>query len=324
MKAIVKTFVILLWSCSVCLPQQIAAQEKEKLTGLDWVKQFEGSWATESKQPGASQAQTATLDSEIVGQFWIVNQHRGKISGMNFHAVQTIGYDENTKRFVGTWVDSFASHTWNYDGELDETCTKLTLYADGPDWTDASKTREYRDTYEFKSKDEIVGTSQMKNDEGKWETFITSKLTRTNPASAEQEQLSKPNGSKTVIPFLMFIGQAEAAMELYKNVFEDFEVENMVKYKAGETGKEGKVKLATFNIEGQAVKCIDSPPVHDFDFTPSFSFFIECEDEKQLKARFEKLSEGGKVMMPVDNYGFSKKFGWVSDKFGVSWQLNLN
>ena len=54
------------------------------------------------------------------------------------------------------------------------------------------------------------------------------------------------------------------------------------------------------------------------------SFFVECESEDELKAAFEMLSEGGRVRMPIDSYGFSKVFGWTDDKFGVSWQLNLS
>ena len=68
---------------------------------------------------------------------------------------------------------------------------------------------------------------------------------------------------------------------------------------------------------------IDSPPVHDFDFTPSISLFVDFESDETLETAFAKLSETGKIMMPLDDYGFSKRFGWLSDKFGVSWQLNL-
>ena len=116
----------------------------------------------------------------------------------------------------------------------------------------------------------------------------------------------------------------EEAIKFYKTVFDKVTVEGMEKYGANDPqGKEGTVKIADITIEGQAVRCIDSLPVHDFDFTPSFSFFVECDSEEQLKTRFDKLSKDGKVMMPVNNYGFSKKFGWASDKFGISWQLNL-
>ncbi|MEM9410425.1 MAG: VOC family protein, partial [Planctomycetota bacterium] len=118
-------------------------------------------------------------------------------------------------------------------------------------------------------------------------------------------------------------GKALEAIDFYKTIFDELEIVSMKKYKAGEAGKEGTVQVAEISIEGQPVKMIDSPISHGFTFTASFSFFVECEDEEQLQTRFEKLSKGGKVMMPVGNYGFSEKFAWVSDQFGISWQLNL-
>jgi len=67
----------------------------------------------------------------------------------------------------------------------------------------------------------------------------------------------------------------------------------------------------------------DSPVKHPFSFTPSISIFVECENEAELDEAFQQLSTGGQVLMPPGNYGFSTKFGWVNDRFGVSWQLNL-
>jgi predicted 3-demethylubiquinone-9 3-methyltransferase (glyoxalase superfamily) len=69
--------------------------------------------------------------------------------------------------------------------------------------------------------------------------------------------------------------------------------------------------------------CIDSPVKHPFSFTPSMSLFVDCESEAELEAVFVQHSTGGSVLMPLDNYGFSTRFGWVNDRFGESWQLNL-
>jgi predicted 3-demethylubiquinone-9 3-methyltransferase (glyoxalase superfamily) len=63
---------------------------------------------------------------------------------------------------------------------------------------------------------------------------------------------------------------------------------------------------------------------HAFTFTPSTSVFVECESQAELDSVFGRLSEGGSVLMPVGNYGFSTRFGWVQDRFGLSWQLNLS
>ena len=75
-------------------------------------------------------------------------------------------------------------------------------------------------------------------------------------------------------------------------------------------------------LAGQPVKCIDSPIEHAFTFTPSFSLFVECESAADLEMAYTRLSEAGATLMPPDNYGFSERFAWLSDRFGVSWQLN--
>jgi predicted 3-demethylubiquinone-9 3-methyltransferase (glyoxalase superfamily) len=60
-----------------------------------------------------------------------------------------------------------------------------------------------------------------------------------------------------------------------------------------------------------------------FKFSPSISFFVYCKTEKEVNEMYEKLSEGGKVMMPLDKYPFSERYAFISDKFGVSWQIML-
>lgn len=128
----------------------------------------------------------------------------------------------------------------------------------------------------------------------------------------------------SVTPFLMFQGGvAEAAMAFYISLFPNAEVLEIEHYGPGEQGPEGSVKLALFRLGAQRVKCIDSPVKHAFDFTPSFSFFVECQSEDEIITLASMLAEDGAVLMPLDNYGFSRRFTWVNDRFGVSWQLNL-
>src|SRR5690606_12167837 len=109
----------------------------------------------------------------------------------------------------------------------------------------------------------------------------------------------------------------------YKSIFEDSEIISIKRYGANEMGKEGTVNEATFSIKGQEFMFFDSPVKHQFDFTPSISIFITCDSENEINELYEKLSVGGGALMPLGSYGFSKKFGWINDKFGVSWQLNL-
>ncbi|MGF1470622.1 MAG: VOC family protein [Rubrobacteraceae bacterium] len=132
--------------------------------------------------------------------------------------------------------------------------------------------------------------------------------------------------ARKVTPHLMFVGAAEEAINFYTALFPGSEILEIERYEPGEQGEAGKVKRAVFTLGGQDFVCIDSPPVHDFTFTPSFSIFVDCESEQELQEAFEQLSKGGEVFMPLDDYEFSRvsrKFGWCSDRFGVSWQLNL-
>ena len=124
-------------------------------------------------------------------------------------------------------------------------------------------------------------------------------------------------------PFLMFTGRAEEAMDFYVATFPDAEVLEIDRYGAEEPDREGTVITASFRIGEQRLRCIDSPPVHAFDFTPAVSFAFDCDDEAQLDGLFAKLSDGGAVLMPADAYPFAKRYAWVNDRFGVSWQLRL-
>ena len=123
--------------------------------------------------------------------------------------------------------------------------------------------------------------------------------------------------------FFTFFDQAEAAMNFYISLFDDAAILSIERYKAGEAGKEGTVIKAVFHIKGQEYMFIDSPIKHDFTFTPAISLFVNCDTLEEIERLSEAFSLDGKFLMPLDNYGFSQKFCWVQDKFGVSWQLNL-
>lgn len=130
--------------------------------------------------------------------------------------------------------------------------------------------------------------------------------------------------ARSVSTQLMFQGRAEEAMALYVSLFPGSAIEEIERYGPGEAGAEGSVKRARFALAGREFLCIDSPVEHAFGFTPASSIFVECESEAELERSFATLAEGGEVLMPLDDYGFSQRFGWLSDRFGVSWQLNLS
>jgi predicted 3-demethylubiquinone-9 3-methyltransferase (glyoxalase superfamily) len=130
--------------------------------------------------------------------------------------------------------------------------------------------------------------------------------------------------SQTLTPFLTFQGgTAEAAIQFYCSVFPQSRVEHIQRYPDGTPGGDGLVMTARFTLGQQSFMASDSPIDHDWDFTPAVSVFVSCETLEQLEVAFAALSEGGRVYMPLDNYGFSQRFGWVGDRFGVTWQLNL-
>ena len=126
-----------------------------------------------------------------------------------------------------------------------------------------------------------------------------------------------------VTPFLMFQGRAEEALNFYCQIIPDSRIIELQRYGPEGPGKEGSVKMARTSIGGLEVMGIDSPVEHAFTFTPSFSLFVTCRSEQEFEAIVAAIGEGGGVLMPPDNYGFSRRFAWLNDRFGVSWQLNL-
>jgi predicted 3-demethylubiquinone-9 3-methyltransferase (glyoxalase superfamily) len=129
---------------------------------------------------------------------------------------------------------------------------------------------------------------------------------------------------KQITPFLMFQGgQAEPAMTFYTSLFADGRILSVTRYGAEGPAPEGTVQTARFSLAGQEFLCSDSSVTHGFSFTPSFSVWIETDSEDELERLFNALGEGGAQLMPLGDYGFSRRFGWVNDRFGVSWQLNF-
>jgi predicted 3-demethylubiquinone-9 3-methyltransferase (glyoxalase superfamily) len=134
--------------------------------------------------------------------------------------------------------------------------------------------------------------------------------------------------ARSIHTHLMFVGdqhgRAEEAMNLYVSLFNDSRVLEVERYGLDDEGeREGTLKRASFSLAGREFGASDSGRQHRFTFTPSISVFVDCESAAELERAFAALSEGGEVLMPLDDYGFSRRFGWTNDRFGVSWQLNL-
>ena len=130
--------------------------------------------------------------------------------------------------------------------------------------------------------------------------------------------------TKELRTFLTFQqGAATAALDHYQDIFDDFEIVEIDHYGPGDAGPAGTVRVAKFRLADGEFSCADSPVDHAWGFTPAVSIWIECDDGDELQRLFDRLSEDGQVFMPLDDYGFSSRFGWVGDRHGVTWQLNL-
>ena len=129
--------------------------------------------------------------------------------------------------------------------------------------------------------------------------------------------------SATVTPFLMFQGRAEEAVQRYLSLFPDGQILELVRRPLMGDQALGSILLAKFTIGGQTILCSDSDVQHAFTFTPSSSLFVDFDSESELARVLDALSVGGVLLMELANYGFSRKFAWLNDEFGVSWQLNL-
>jgi len=128
-----------------------------------------------------------------------------------------------------------------------------------------------------------------------------------------------------IMPFLWFDHQAEEAANFYTSIFENSSIKSVIRYRtdgAEATGQQqGKVMTISFQLEGQEFAAINGGPI--FKITPVISFFVNCETSQEIDRLWGRLSDGGTVMMELDKYPFSEKYGWIQDKFGVSWQLIL-
>jgi len=137
----------------------------------------------------------------------------------------------------------------------------------------------------------------------------------TQKPSAMEQQIS------TSLTFQK--NDAEQAMNFYVSLFDNSKITDIQRWGEAGPGQEGTIMQARFELNGKKYLCSDSPPVHNWDFTPAIANYVECSSADEIRNLYEKLSEGGEIAMYLDNYGFSAQFAWVMDRFGVSWQLNL-
>lgn len=139
----------------------------------------------------------------------------------------------------------------------------------------------------------------------------------------KMKENDKKSTSQKITPCLWFDGQAEEAAKFYVSLFQNSKIGRVARY--GKEGHEihgqpeGRVMTVEFEIEGYQFVGLNGGP--HFKFTPAISFFVQCETVKEVDRLWQKLSKDGQALMPLDKYDWSEKYGWIQDKFGLSWQL---
>ena len=128
-----------------------------------------------------------------------------------------------------------------------------------------------------------------------------------------------------IIPNLWLDTQAEEAAAFYAKLFKNSHEGSITRYEA-EAAKvsgmpEGSVLTVEFELEGFNFIGLNGGPI--FKFTPAISFFVNCNTVEEIDKLWAGLSQGGSVLMEFQKYPFAEKYGWLNDKYGVSWQLML-
>jgi predicted 3-demethylubiquinone-9 3-methyltransferase (glyoxalase superfamily) len=112
-----------------------------------------------------------------------------------------------------------------------------------------------------------------------------------------------------ITPFLWFDNNAEEAVKLYTTIFRDAEILDVRRYGEGAPAPAGSVMSMSFSLHGQEFIAFNGGPV--MTFSPATSFFVDCETQKEIDDYWNKLSQGGQQM----------DCGWLTDRFGVTWQI---
>lgn len=120
-----------------------------------------------------------------------------------------------------------------------------------------------------------------------------------------------------ITPHLWFDKEAKEAAEFYVSVFgENSKIKNVTTL---HDTPSGSVDVVSFELFGQAFMAISAGPL--FKFNPSVSFHVKCKTIEDVDELWKKLIDGGKALMELGEYPFSKRYGWLQDKYGLSWQI---
>src|SRR3989344_8045576 len=119
-----------------------------------------------------------------------------------------------------------------------------------------------------------------------------------------------------ITPHLWFDKEAKEAAELYTSLFENSKITNITTL---HNTPSGDADIVSFTLSGQSFMAISAGPY--FKFNPSISFHVKFKTKDDVDEMWKKLSKGGKVLMELGKYPFSEMYGWIQDKYGLSWQI---
>lgn len=127
--------------------------------------------------------------------------------------------------------------------------------------------------------------------------------------------------TQSIIPFFTFKGQAEEAMNYYVSIFPNSKIISLAYFEKGQQGKEGTVLNGTFELQGITIMVMDMEEEFCPDFTWATSMLLNCNKEEEFDHLFTALSKDGVVMMGPEAIMELRKVAWVTDKYGMTWQM---
>ena len=122
--------------------------------------------------------------------------------------------------------------------------------------------------------------------------------------------------TQKITPHLWFDKEAKEATKLYTSLFENSKITNITTL---HNTPSGDADIVSFTLSGQSFMAISAGPY--FKFNPSISFHVKFKTKDDVDEMWKKLSKGGKVLMELGKYPFSEMYGWIQDKYGLSWQI---
>lgn len=135
---------------------------------------------------------------------------------------------------------------------------------------------------------------------------------------SEEKSRTKIIMSK-ITPFLWYDTQALEAAKFYTSIFPNSKIHGQEQFENSGPDKNQTVQIVSFSLSGLEVQGMNAGPL--FKFNPSISFFVKCGTKEEVTEFYNKLIEGGSTLMALGKYDWSEHYGWVSDKFGLTWQV---